>query len=210
MRVHLPPRPAMRPALLALALLATAPQAQTLGLAAPPGAETPRAGRPSAGEAYAYSAAATGGAVALGYVLYRVLPEGDPTLTSPRDAGLLLIGMGVAFGSSAGNIALEADRDVMVGLLIRTAGLGVGGGLALAAVAACSPGLGDAPASCATLGDPLFVAGAAALAVGLVGGVVYDLATIPGNARPAPARAARGGVGVGPGGVPVVGFRLDL
>ena len=190
-------------------LLATAPQAQTLDLAATPGPEAPRAGRPSAAEAYAYSTAATGGAVALGYVLYRVLPEGDPTLTSPRDAGLLLMGMGAAFGPSAGNIALGADRDVMVGLVIRVVGLGVGGGLTLAAIASCGPGLGDAPSSCDALGGPLFVAGAVALAAGLVGGVAYDLATIPGNARPA-RRAVGGGVGVGPGGAPMVGLRVGL
>ena len=210
-----PAPPAMRLALLpALALaLASAPHAQVYtDRPAPPPGSTAGGAAPrsvSAGEAYLYSAAATGGAVALGYVLYRVLP-GDPTRDSftGRDLGLGLIAVGVVGGPSVGNAALGAEDDVNRALLIKGVGAGVGAGLAVAAIATCFS-IGDSPPACDSLGTPLFVGALVAVGAGLVVGTVYDLATIPGNARPARSRVG-GGVGVGPGGVPTVGLRVGL
>lgn len=203
----------MRLALPALVLLlATAPDAQVLARhPAPPMTEGGAAPRTvSAGEAYLYSVAATGGAVALGYALYRLTP-GDPTSDSftARDLGLGLIAVGLIGGPSAGNSALGAEDDVNRALLIKGIGVGVGAGLAVTAIAACFS-ISDTPPACESVGTPLFVGALVAVGTGVVVGTVYDLATIPGNARPARGRAARGGVGIGPGGAPVAAFRLAL
>ena len=212
LRAHPAPL-AMRfaPAALAL-LLASASHAQVLAShpAPPPspfaGGAAPR--EVSASEAYLYSAVATGGAVALGYVLYRVLP-GDPTQDSftGRDLGLALIAVGVVGGPSVGNLTLGAENDVNRALLVKGIGAGVGAGLAVAAIATCFS-IGDSPPACESLGTPLFVGAALAVGTGFVVGTVYDLATIPGNAR----AARRGGVavGLGRGGVPTVGLHVGL
>lgn len=154
----------------------------------------------SGARAYAYSAAATAGGIGLGYVLYRALPEGDPTLDSfsPRDAGLLVIAIGAVGGPAVGNLTLGAEGDVRRGLLIRSAGLCVAAGLAAATFAVCAPGLGDASSTCDATANAFVVGGAVALGAGLLGGAVYDLATIPGNAREA--RRQRGRVQVAPAG----------
>ena len=189
--------------------LASAPRAQVLAHHPAPPPEATVAGRTTAAEAYLYSAAATGGAVALGYVLYRTLP-GDPTQDSftGRDVGLALIAVGVVGGPSVGNAALGAEGDVQRALVIKGVGAGVGAGLAVAAIATCFS-IGDTPPACESLGTPLFVGAVLAVGTGLVVGTVYDLATIPGNARPARPRVG-GGVGIGPGGAPTVGLRVGL
>ena len=203
----------MRLALPALAfLLVAAPRAQGVaGHPAPPAVPLGggAVGAVTAAEAYLYSAAATGGTVALGYALYRVGP-GDPTQDSftVRDAGLALVVLGAVVGPSVGNLALGAQDDAQRAVVIKLIGVGVGAGLAAAGVATCFS-IGDTPPACESVGTPLFVGAALAVGTGLVVGTVYDLATIPGNARPA-RRAVGGGVGIGPGGAPTVALRVGL
>ena len=188
-------------------LLATAPHAQVL--ADRPAPVPPTGGADvrdvSAADAYLYSAAVTGGAVVLGYVLYRTLP-GAPTQDGSAGQGLgrALIAVGVIGGPSVGNAVLGAGSDVRRALLIKGAGIIVGAGLGTAAFLACI----DDVADCGGTGTFLLVGALIAGGAGLVVGTVYDLATIPGNAR-----AARWGgvaVGLGRGGVPTVGLRVGL
>ena len=115
--------------------------------------------------------------------------------------------LGAVAGPSVGNAVLGAEDDVRRALVIKGVGAGIGAGLVVGAFGACFP-LGDA-STCDALGEPLFVSALVAVGVGLVAGTIYDLATIPENARPARSLVG-GGVGLGPGGAPVVGLRVGL
>ena len=124
-----------------------------------------------------------------------------------RDVGTLVAVLGVVGGPAVGNLTLGAMGDVGRGQLIRAAGVVSGGALALGTLGACR--LADAIGDGCGLGIGLLIpAGAAVAFSGLVAGMVYDFATIPGNAR----AARRGGVavGLGRGGVPTVGLRVGL
>lgn len=155
----------------------------------------------SALRAYAYSAGVTAGTVALGYVLYRVLPTRDPTEASfsPSYAGELVMIVGAVYGTAAGNVSLGAAGDVTRATYIRGVGL-------LGGVGALVFGLSGS--------GEVFTLGYLVMGAGLAGGIVYDLATIPRNAaRARHYRRAHPRVAVAPGwqsGGPALGLRVGL
>lgn len=154
----------------------------------------------SALRAYAYSAGVAGGTVALGYLLHRA-PEGGSMATSStaQAVGAFLMVIGAGFGSSAGNVSLGAMDDVTRAAYIRMVGV-FGGTVGIVGLLA---GSGE-----------VFVVGTAVMGAGLVGGVAYDLATIPGNAaRARRYRQAYPRVSIAPGwraGAPALGVRVGL
>ena len=164
----------------------------------------------SAGRAYLYSAAATGGTVALGYLLYMALPESDLTESSfsANYVGVVVMGLGVVAGPAVGNLSLGAVDDVKRAQAISAAGFLSGAVLvtvSLGAAAGGDPG---------TVSEGLFVAGVALAGAGYVGGVAYTLATIPRNAARAQRyRQSYPRVAVAPGwrsGGPALSVRVGL
>lgn len=144
----------------------------------------------SAARAYLYSATATGALVGVGYLLYEHGPQPDPTLASTayvREAGGLLMILGVMAGPMAGNLSLGAGRDAGHGVRFKAAGA-IGGsvllGVALVSAGVCL-GSGAQSGTCPL--EPVAVGAFYGIPVvigaGLAVGAVYDLATIPANAR---------------------------
>ncbi len=179
-------------ALLLLAPALAAAQAPRDSLRALPPFSVPMDGdfqppQTSAVRAYLYSAAATGTLVGAGYLIDRyVAATLDPATSDSYllDAGGVLMAAGVLIGPSAGNLSLGAGTTVTRGLVPKLAGVLAGGTLVLVSLASAVPCTLSAP-DCAS-GDAAgagFAAAGAVLAIGLAVGTVYDLATIPGNAR---------------------------
>lgn len=142
----------------------------------------------SAAAAYAYSAAATLGTAAVGYGLYRILPDADGTRSTgyaPNEAALFLVGLGGMLGPYVGNLTLGAGADVQRTFGIISKGL-IAGGIGMTGAVALVPlcfAETDGPL-CQAAGG-LLVASAAVMVVSFVGGAVYTLARIPANARAA-------------------------
>ena len=178
----------------------------------------------SALRAFAYSAAATGGMVAVGTLAILAAPSDVES-----DAGNAVTGIGAGvifsgllFGPAVGNLSLGAGADIERSVRLKLRVLTVGGAVVLTGVGAGLTCILDAgPASdCGVLpaATVLVVGGAGVMAAGVVAGAVYDLATIPGNARWARRARANGNrvpVAVWPGydargGGPVLAVRVDL
>lgn len=218
----------MRTALLALLLLPAlaAAQAPPDSLRTLPEFGVPVSGdfRPpqtSAARAYLYSAAATGVLVGVGYLVDRAAAAAlDPTTSDSYllDVGGFLMAAGVIGGPMVGNLSLGAGADVRRGAAPKLVGIAVGGSLVLAgtlSALACIPAQSD---GCGGAAGVLVVGGAVVGVVGLAVGTVYDLATIPGNARWARRARANGNrvpVALAPGydaraDAPVLTLRVGL
>ena len=172
--------------------------------------------QPSAARAYAYSAAATGGAVVLGLLTNEVLRSIDAAAYREDGryvAGYVVIGTGLVLGPAIGNVSLGAVDDVEAAGRIKVAGIVAGGLIATVGVLT--------PIATLATGDPGYVEtfptlvtlGLGVATLGTVVGGVMDLSTIPRNARRA--RQSRSGppsVAVAPGwrGGPTVALRVDL
>jgi hypothetical protein len=127
----------------------------------------------SAAQAYAASAAATVGGVALGAGLVYALPSGGA-----ETLGWLVVGGALAAGPAAGNWTLGAEDDLGRALMLKGAGVVAAAVTAPVAVGLCAlNATGDG--SCGgVVWIPIAVA-----ATGLAAGAAIDLGTIPRNAR---------------------------